>query len=525
MLTNLKTITKTGCATCRCIGDPHCISFAKTPASFVVCDVRDANCEFPKGQPLVKKCASLTYMGAQCVMRKDLTGHTFCMFPTTKPPPMMNMYSKQYLDTNNVQQQFQIELTLQVYGSIGEVDITDAGQVYKFGFSFAGHTLSCTVPPNLSSISSKPFSNGKIILDKLPSGVQISMQCIIKSHMWGSRWEVTELADEYVPNDPNRGGFCQTGVIPESDGIPTPCTMDRKILSLFEQWGYRCIGPDATFAPTPPPSDNSGAEAGGWSAYNCKQNWCTKSLLSGIGGINWKYLGFSSVGACQNFVTVGGDNFIKSVCAASPRSSTKDPTQCQNDDGCRDCMDNLKDFPDDALDVLRPQNTAGCNPTSLFENGKANAGKPLLIGGVKILFQAPGTSTFQTIWQATDDDIALFNRQCGCIDFMNQVTEAAFTAPGTYQVQQCYPENQFITGRCTAAPGYALEVDYPTTPVSQDLSIPFGDLVNAGVFVCNAATQCPPNSQCCMWPFQGPGWISCLGNQAQTFPNCGKNLV
>jgi len=528
----------TCCQSCRCIGDPHCTSFNGQTESFVVCDVRDGNCDWPSKQNLARACANVTYNGEQCVVRPDPTGKLFCQIPANLPAPTMNMYNRPYVTPTGETRNFKIDLALSIYGSIQTVTIEDGGNTYSFGLRYWRGKFSCTLPPNLSQIASKPSlqPGGWVRLDKLDSGVEINMQCIILKALWGTRWEVSRLLDDFDPNASGRGGFCQTGNIPESSGEATPCNIDRRLLRQFEQWGYYCKG-HSTF--TPPPVDTNGTDAGGWSNTYCKQSWCSKPLMSTGTGKNWQAAGFASERQCENYVSVVGDNFLRSVCTVAPGVDVSHPSKCEADATCKDCMDNLKDFPEQAVDILRPAtvprpNTPGsggggsgggrCVRDSLLELGIQNAqeGVAISTGGVKLLYQAPGSTEWVVIWQATDEEIHQYTSACGCVDFLQDNQDILFTAAGTYRVQQCYPEIQFVPSNCYSAPTYNVTARYPVTPFVVDFSRPFGMLVDRRQLVCGPTTQCPPESICCTWPHGGEGWKQCMGDLATQYPNCGK---
>ena len=537
--------TKQCCSSCRCIGDPHCVSFGNEAASWVVCDVRNAECQLPPPSTLSKTCSQQTYQGAQCLMRPDLTGHTFCQYPLSKPPPTLNMYSRTYVSTTTgLSQVFNITLQLGVFGSIDTITILDGGSTYKFGFSFKNKVLKCIVPSNLNQISSGKISGngGTLLLDKLDSGVLIELQCIVIKHMWGTRWEVLTLQDDFLSGLTNRAGFCQTGIIPESAGSPeTECNMDRTLLTQFNLWGYYCQGPSSSFGSTAAPSMSSNAsDVGGVSITLCKQNWCSKPLLSTGTGINWVAANFSSLAACQNFVSVPGDNFLAAVCCVAPGVDWGHPATCSTDEACSNCVNDLKDFPIEMVDILKPAAvhppassqaatrapTSSCDPDSLLTLGLENAasGALLVTGGVKLLFQAEDETSATLIWQATDAEIEAYTSACGCIDFLLNSESITFTSAGNYTIQQCFPENEFVMSQCLAAPTYLLEVDYPTLPTGTDFSIPFGSLVATSSLVCADTTECPPNSLCCIWTYQGLGWSNCLGSLATQYPNCGKSV-
>jgi len=343
-------------------------------------------------------------------------------------------------------------------------------------------------------------------------------------HMWGTRWEVPNLKDfEYSPNSPLMDGFCKTSEIKEAGNATTSrCSVDKKLLSQFNAWGYRCDNKDTTPAPTS--DDGSGAGAKGESTTFCKKNWCGKQLLNGDPTKNWVALGFNSLTQCQTYVSTPGDNFLRAVCAVSPKVNLVDPTKCDNFGRCKDCMDDIRDFPDEIEDNLRVIIDASgkCSPNSLLEEGKANAahGVPIATGGIKIWFL--GTTPATLIWTATDTTISDWTKNCGCTDFLLDSTDPVFSAAGTYRIEQCFPEQSLIPSKCTGAPAYEVEATWEDNKTPVEFSHQFRPLVDAGYLVCDASLKCPPSSTCCIWPWGGTVWKDCLGADAALFPDCGK---
>ena len=116
--------SKQCCSNCSCTGDPHCIAFDGNHVNWVICDTRNADCNFFAGG-IKNVCPKVTYDGLPCVIRPDASGKSFCQPNPTLPPPVMVMYEKTYIGKDSNHYQFKVLLNLAVYGTIDEIQIWD----------------------------------------------------------------------------------------------------------------------------------------------------------------------------------------------------------------------------------------------------------------------------------------------------------------------------------------------------------------------------------------------------------------
>ena len=464
------------CKQCSCTGDPHCISFAGQAKEWVVCDVRNSQCQFFYGNARAN-CAKATYLGQQCQMRRDPSGKLFCQYPLAAPQPQMNMYSKTYRSQSDGKMyQFRIELILSVFGSTSVIQIWDKvpttvklpdnNPTYTFSLTFATkkkrRITYCNYPSVYSSQIMTSPSEDILYIDNLDSAVQLQLNCNRRKSAWGTNWDVYSLEDPLF-NPAQSGGFCYLGYIAEM-GIDmnrtSACvTVDQE---LFAGYFKRYVGYGKRTCNNRSPLFLD----------ECKTTWCSKPLqylYPGEPAIpNWKAAGFSSINQCVQFTTTGDpQNFLRTICAVSPAVRfISSPALCDSIEVCRVCMQNVMDYPADVQQTLgKPAATKSptvpCNINAFIADGLALKALPANVGGLEIQRGDLITNQWTSVFAATDSSINQQTQSCGCfeVDFPAQL------GTGLYRMNQCFsnpPQDP-----CVGSPEYNITLScgppYATT--------------------------------------------------------------
>jgi len=505
------------CPTCSCRGDPHCKSFDHKFDNWIVCDNRDSNCKFKRTND--GSCSKVTYQGKPCVFRRDASGKSYCQYDNSPAAnlkaPSMIMYEKKY-QKNGETRDFSVELRLAVYGSIGSIIVKDGQETMPFVLTYK--PVTCTFPAELIDSGKLTRSIvGKVehyVLQNLDSGVKIKFRCAKGLSELGSRYDVEELTDpEFDPfnPDPSAKGFCVTSKISEL---------------LPEEAVSKCSNFDSIILET---SFFKGVCSRG-QFQKCKETWCGMAPFDRPNGaqLNFQILGFQTQAQCTNYVNHpqnDGKNFARALCASSFNVRLSNPANCEKDENCRECLNDVSDFPDDLGDNLIPPKdlitpaptTSQRCPTDeqLTQQGLNNP--ELVFGGIQIEYKQRATDPFVTIFGLSDESIIHWNAcnsQCGAPFGNNPV----FLKPGFYRmVQKIVPPSD----KCAGALGYTATIDFvEQQPPAQILSKPFGPLFSQGSLVCkNTKKVCPENHNCCIWEFKSVQWFECLKSFGD-FPNC-----
>ena len=457
--------TKQCCLDCSCTGDPHCVAFDGHHANWVVCDTRNADCNFFAGG-IKNTCPRVKYDNLPCVIRPDASGKDFCQPNPLTTPPVMVMYEKTYVGKDAQTYQFKILLHLAVYGSIDQIDVWDkipinqdistVSPTYTFSLEFLSsrkkkrkhqpaRSALCLYPPGLEGI---PISSTSevVSLMNLDSEVQLILQCNKRKSQWGTNWDVISLKDPFF-DVTSSSGFCPTGVISEIGSNPQQVTCTSIDFTLLTGYFKKYVHYPSKFCHVKSPTFLT----------DCKSKWCSNRVMFPSSPeemlmSNYQLLGFSSVQACVAFVTPS-QNFLAAVCAVSPSIRPMDPSQCESDSACYQCMNNVEDFPLDLPTILGPTHepaptvapTAPCNLDELLTSGLLLKQLPEGVGGIQI------NANTAPIFALTDDEINQAIASCGC--FKLPMIASAFPA-AIYQVNQCFPTR--FSDECTGSTEYNL---------------------------------------------------------------------
>jgi len=494
------------CPNCECHGDPHCTSFSKGSQSWAICDDRGPSCVHEEST-----CIQTMYDGQYCQWSTKFGGYCGAA-PGTQVATMV-MYEKTYKSyfnpNDNTQYQFSMVLALGVYGAISQINITDAGTLYSFSLTSSNCLPDPQYPLN---------SQGESVINNLPSGVNIVLRC---NTGYGHsptalRWDVVSLEDPwFVPQPAGEtfGGFCSTGVISENNTKNNGCSIADSQVAQYLQ----CKGDlDA-----------------------CMSQWCDAHASQLQFGSSPQTL-VQAKASCNQFLLATiptTNNFLLAVCALAPNVANGkfpvDPSQCLNNQACRECVDNVMDYMIDIAEIINtgsiytPAPTVPC-PGDLLSIGLSHNILPQGASGIQIEYQAPGKTTWTPVFALLDVEL----ESCGgCHNPIalngSQPQNLALMIPGTYRIRQCHGfDNSPTQDLCTAVPQYNVSVAYSNPYNGAYVSSPYGQLFNEGQLTCSQTlySECPVDFTCCVWTQQvmfDTCMMSSYGTNWKTqYPNC-----
>lgn len=499
------------CPVCECHGDPHCTSFNHDKAStWAVCDDRDETCLHSP-----ETCAVTMYDGKPCVWQQNGGGFNVCVRADGTKEPSMKMYEKTYKDyfnpNSNVLNTFRVTLGLTYYGSIGLILIED--QSISLSFSISAINGRCVTPPKY------PMNKQHMVMiSDLPSGVLMQLDCVNNGVNAPQRWDIKYVKDPwYTPGqilgspEQTFAGFCTTGVIDENPDSTTNngCRLMDRQLAMY----FKC--PSTTAIST------------------CKAKFCANQ------GTKLQFppkAGTTPVSQCTQFVNAADQNFMIAACSLS-KLVVRDPTTCMQYAECKQCVDDITDYPDEiplilAKMVSAPTSppTSRCPPSGLLTAGLNRKKLLPASSGVQIDFYNAVSKLWEGVFAVLDEEVKACGG-CRAVLLANgsDATVQPLLTPGKYRIRQCTGYDPDPTqDLCDGTVGYNATAWFNNPMSGGAVSAAYGPLYDSGALVCSSVMfpKCPFQYKCCIWDraTQPYAWESCMAvyHKGQNYPQCGK---
>jgi hypothetical protein len=496
-----ETSNKTCCSKCRCYGDPHCESFDGTADTWVICDARTPIASNPSRCPMERAtCLAQTdHLGKPCNWTNPSNGKwnigmlgSPCVVTNSDTPPFMILY-----EADNIK----ITLNQGERSVIKHLIIEDHGETYVLGAEdcFTAAYSPTPASPWRDSVSvgapepDKPEDwlpkkwtwgpiDGEDVLwnvDNLASLIDMTVRCtrtvevIHGRRNYGAPRLNVDIVEplNWMDSDqrPNSGGFCLTGSIDKqgshenTDRILSRnwCTSDVELLDVAKL----LCGPGTT---------NAGVNL-------CKTRWCTTPTA------NAPSRPAADVTQCTSDINQFG--WDVTYCATKLLQAPATARDCVNNEQCRTCMNDRKDFGWPALVAKYDKGFSTGN--DCVKRAELPPDLPgFCTKGVRVQYYDRAADEWITQF-AIPSDTCLDG---GFVIITTETDPALFENP--MRIIQCSePKGTCLTNKCATEIGFSakIELDVQTSKFENVWT-----LFEAGLLICDPK----------LWPNKPQG---CLG--------------